>query len=185
MEVALSWQLLSLGIAMLVGLGLAAIYDIFRVARILFHTGKVVMYVQDISYGIVAALVTFLLALSVNNGEIRFYIIGGELVGMTIYFLSIGRLTVQIAKFIYKVCAGVYSWLNKQIFAPIKRFYSKVKASIDAKRTQIKKRKKFSMQNEENPLKPAPDLVYNRFISFFTGEGKELKGGIPKDEKKL
>ena len=41
---------------------------------------------------------------------------------------------------------------------------------------KIKKRKKNSERNIENPLKPAPDIVYNRIKSFFIGSGKELKG---------
>ena len=86
MEVTLSSQLLSLGISALVGLALAVVYDVFRVTRILFRTGKIAMYVQDILYGIAAAFITFLLALAVNSGEIRFYIIGGELIGMAVYF---------------------------------------------------------------------------------------------------
>ena len=100
MEVTLSSQLLSLGISALVGLALAVVYDVFRVTRILFRTGKIAMYVQDILYGIAAAFVTFLLALAVNSGEIRFYIIGGELIGMAVYFLTLGRITVRIAKWI-------------------------------------------------------------------------------------
>ena len=47
MEVTLSSQLLSLGISALVGLALAVVYDVFRVTRILFRTGKIAMYVQD------------------------------------------------------------------------------------------------------------------------------------------
>ena len=93
MEVTLSSQLLRLGISALVGLALAVVYDVFRVTRILFRTGKIAMYVQDILYGIAAAFVTFLLALAVNSGEIRFYIIGGELIGMAVYFLTLGRIT--------------------------------------------------------------------------------------------
>lgn len=64
MEVTLSSQLLSLGISVLVGLALAVVYDGFRVTRILFRTGKIAMYVQDILYGIAAAFATFLLALA-------------------------------------------------------------------------------------------------------------------------
>lgn len=184
MEVTLSSQLLGLGISVLVGLALAAVYDIFRVTRILFRTGKYIMYLQDILYGALAAFVTFLLALSVNSGEVRFYIIGGELVGMTVYFLSIGRLTVRIARFIYKICARIYAWFNQHILIPVKKGCRKVQAFIVAKRIKMQERKKISARNNENPLKPEPDLVYNRIISFFTNHGKELKGGIPEDERK-
>lgn len=168
----------------MVGLALAAVYDIFRVTRILFRTGKYVMYIQDILYGAAAAFITFLLALSVNSGEIRFYIIGGELVGMTAYFISIGRITVRIARFVYKICAKIYAWLNQHIFIPIYRVYVKIRDSAVAKRTEKRKTKKNSIRNAENPLKPAPNLVYNRITNFFGNQAREFKGGTPKNEKK-
>ena len=179
MEVTLSSQLLSLGISALVGLALAVVYDVFRVTRILFRTGKIAMYVQDILYGIAAAFITFLLALAVNSGEIRFYIIGGELIGMAVYFLTLGRITVRIAKWIHRIC------VKRHISEPIKGFYEKKKTAIAQKNAENKKRKKNSERNIENPLKPAPDIVYNRIKSFFIGSGKELKGGIPEDDTKL
>ena len=185
MEVTLSSQLLRLGISALVGLALAVVYDIFRVTRILFRTGKIAMYVQDILYGIAAAFVTFLLALVVNSGEIRFYIIGGELIGMAVYFLTVGRITVRIAKWIHRICVKIALWLKRYISEPIKGFYEKKKTVIAQKNAENKKRKKNSERNIENPLKPAPDIVYNRIKSFFIGSGKELKGGIPEDDTKL
>lgn len=185
MEVTLSSQLLSLGISVLVGLALAVVYDIFRVTRILFRTGKIVMYVQDILYGIAAAFVTFLLALAVNSGEIRFYIIGGELIGMAVYFLTVGRITLCIAKWIHRICAKIVLWFKRHIGLPIKAFYEKKKTVIAQKHAENKKRKQNSERNIENPLKPAPDIVYNRIKSFFISSGKELKGGIPEDDTKL
>ncbi|MBS5343438.1 MAG: spore cortex biosynthesis protein YabQ [Clostridium sp.] len=185
MEVTLSSQLLSLGISVLVGLALAVVYDGFRVTRILFRTGKIAMYVQDILYGIAAAFATFLLALAVNYGEIRFYIIGGELIGMTVYFLTLGRITVRIAKWVHRICVKIALWLKIHVSEPIKRFYEKKKVAIALKNDKNKKRKKNSERNIENPLKPAPDIVYNRIKSFFIGSGEELKGGIPEDDTKL
>ncbi len=185
MEVTLSSQLLSLGISALIGLALAVVYDVFRVTRILFRTGKIVMYVQDILFGIAAAFVTFLLALAVNSGEIRFYIIGGELIGMMVYFFTVGRITVRIAKWIHRICVKFSLWFKRRISLPIKTFYEKEKNAITQKHVENKKRKKNSERNIENPLKPAPDIVYNRVKSFFIGSGKDLKGGIPEDDTKL
>ncbi len=184
MEVTLSSQLFGLGISVLVGLVLAAVYDVFRVTRILFRTGKYVMYIQDIVYGAAAAFLTFLLALCVNSGEIRFYIVGGELVGMTVYFISIGRITVRIARFIYKICARVYRWLDQYIFKPIHSRYIKIKEFIINKISQMQKRKKNSIRNTENSLKPTSGLVYNRIINFFTDDDRGVKGGFSKDEEK-
>ena len=146
MEVTLSSQLLSLGISALVGLALAVVYDVFRVTRILFRTGKIAMYVQDILYGIAAAFVTFLLALAVNSGEIRFYIIGGELIGMAVYFLTLGRITVRIAKWIHRICVKIALWFKRHISEPIKGVYEKKKLPLRKRMPKIKKERKI--QNE-------------------------------------
>ncbi|MFR5068994.1 MAG: hypothetical protein ACLTE2_03550 [Eubacteriales bacterium] len=76
-------------------------------------------------------------------------------------------------------------WFKRHISEPIKGFYEKKKTAIAQKNAENKKRKKNSERNIENPLKPAPDIVYNRIKSFFIGSGKELKGGIPEDDTKI
>lgn len=57
-----------------------------------------------------------------NYGEIRFYIIGGELIGMTVYFLTLGRITVRIAKWVHRICVKIALWLKIHVSEPIKRF---------------------------------------------------------------
>ena len=105
------------------------------------------MYVQDILYGIAAAFVTFLLALAVNSGEIRFYIIGGELIGMAVYFLTLGRITVRIAKWIHRICVKIALWFKRHISDELKGFYEKEKECHCAKECR-KSKKKRKIQNE-------------------------------------
>ena len=50
-----------------------------------------------------------------NSGEIRFYIIGGELIGMAVYFLTLGRITVRIAKWIHRICVKIALWFKRHI----------------------------------------------------------------------
>lgn len=104
---------------------------------------------------------------------------------MAVYFLTLGRITVRIAKWIHRICVKIALWFKRHISEPIKGFYEKKKTAIAQKNAENKKRKKNSERNIENPLKPAPDIVYNRIKSFFIGSGKELKGGIPEDDTKL
>ena len=184
MEVTLSSQLLGLGMAALTGVALAAVYDMLRITRILFRTGRAVMYVQDILYGAIAALVTFLLALAVNSGEVRFYMILGEAAGMAAYFLTVGRLTAGIAKRLRRFGTAAALWCSKRIGTPAKAFYEKKKAAVLQKRKKKKKRKKNSEGNKENPLKPSQDMVYNQIKHIFIGSDKGDKGGIPKDDTK-
>ncbi len=76
-----------------------------------------------------------------NSGEIRFYIIGGELIGMAVYFLTLGRITVRIAKWIHRICVKIALWFKRHISEPIKGFYEKKKLPLRKRMPKIKKKK--------------------------------------------
>ena len=76
---------------------------------------------------------------------------------------------MRIAKWVHRICVKIALWLKIHVSEPIKRFYEKKKVAIALKNDKNKKRKKNSERNIENPLKPAPDIVYNRIKSFFIG----------------
>jgi hypothetical protein len=58
---------------------------------------------------------SFLLLLSVTDGQIRFYVILGELIGFFVYYFSLGV-------FIVKICEKITAVLKK-LFAVVKRFF--------------------------------------------------------------
>ena len=72
---------LSLGLGFIMGL----VYDIFRLFRILFSKGKVGYFITDILYCIVFSFCTFLFFITVNEGQLRFYLLAGEILGFIIY----------------------------------------------------------------------------------------------------
>ena len=143
MEVTLSSQLLSLGISALVGFGVGSClrcfprnpYFISYRQNCYVCAGYFIWYRCCVHY--------FLLALAVNSGEIRFYIIGGELIGMAVYFLTLGRITVRIAKWIHRICVKIALWFKRHISEPIKGFYEKKKTAIAQRMPKIKKKEKF------------------------------------------
>lgn len=126
MEVAFSSQLWGIGLAVPVGVGLAVLYDLLRIWRILFDSGKWSVYVQDVLYGVGAALVTFLLALAVNYGEVRFYLLLGEGAGVAVYFLTLGRVTVRMAQVVHRGCKRLKAWFVRRIGVPVRRIAGKL-----------------------------------------------------------
>lgn len=118
-----------------------------------------------------AAIVTFLLALSVNWGELRFYILAGEIIGICIYYLTIGEVTIRIAKLIYKILRCIFKLVKKWLVLPIVHLFSKIgKFFIQKFKNMLKTRKKIS-SNRKKPLKHHRKVVYNLFNSFCTGKG--------------
>lgn len=89
--------------AILLGTLLGAIYDLFRIIRISFGGKVVAVFIEDIIFSIAALVLTFVFVIAFNNGELRFFILIGEFLGFTVYYFTVGKLTMLISKAIIKV----------------------------------------------------------------------------------
>lgn len=67
------------------GMGLMAVYDIFRVLRLLIPHKSFFVGLEDFIYWIFSGLITFYLLYRENDGALRSYIIGGVLLSMVCY----------------------------------------------------------------------------------------------------
>lgn len=74
---------------------------------------------EDLLYFLVCAAVTFGFALKDNSGQIRGYILIGELLGWGCWHLTAGELAVKIASGILRCCAG---WCWRWRALPFFRF---------------------------------------------------------------
>lgn len=171
MEVTLAAQSHGFLISCIVGFALGAFYDVFRILRILCRTEKRHVFFQDIFFMACAAVVTFLLTLAINWGELRFYILAGEIIGICIYYLTVGEVTVRIAKLIYKFLRCIFKLVKKWLVLPVVHLLSKIgKFFVQKFKNMLKNRKKISL-NRKKPLKHHRKIVYNLFNSFCTGKG--------------
>lgn len=109
--------------ALAVGFALGAFYDVFRIFRVFARSEKRQVIWQDIFVCFVAAVASFLLALAVNWGEVRFYLLAGESIGMCVYFLTLGEITFRLAKLLLRILTAVKNFLLRWIFRPIGRFF--------------------------------------------------------------
>ncbi|MBE6835236.1 MAG: hypothetical protein E7515_03175 [Ruminococcaceae bacterium] len=97
------------------GFALGIVYDVFFIIRNLISKRKWVTVVCDVIFTLFSSLMSFLLLLSVTDGQIRFYVILGELIGFFVYYFSLGV-------FIVKICEKITAVLKK-LFAVVKRFF--------------------------------------------------------------
>ena len=111
------------------GVALALFYDVFRVSRALLRPKKRSVFLQDLIFMSAAALVTFLLALATNDGILRFYLLAGEGLGMCVYFLTVGEITVRLARLLLRLLRKVRAFLKRTFFvrfvAFLRKFLSK------------------------------------------------------------
>lgn len=90
------------------------IYDVFRFLRVLKFNSKIQIYIQDILFMCCFGLYTFLFTATYNFGEIRFYIVLGEFLGLISYRYTLGELTIRIFTFLYKIVITIFSLLEIQ-----------------------------------------------------------------------
>ncbi|MBQ2676343.1 MAG: spore cortex biosynthesis protein YabQ [Clostridia bacterium] len=156
-------------ISMIVGVGLCLLYDVFRIIRLANKPDTVSGFVQDISFFVMAALVTFFNILVRCSGEIRWFVLLGELLGAICCRLTLSRLIMAISKGIIRFVKAVISLIDKLIFSPVKGALRWIKALFC--RVFGFLLKKISNLIKKC-LKPLYKVVYNIFIKFFKSNKK-------------
>jgi spore cortex biosynthesis protein YabQ len=136
------------------GVLLGAAYDILRIWRALFRSEKRSVFVQDFLYMIAAALLSFLVNLGANGGEIRLYLLAGELLGWLAWHFTAGAVTV----FLFRRLAD---FLYARIFGPLGRLKRRLGAKIGKRAARLADSVKKRVQNRKKRLKPRRRIVYN------------------------
>lgn len=98
MSISVTKQLFDFLLAMLVGGLLGAVYDLFRISRLTFGGGRVGIFFQDLVFFLFCTIVTFLFLVVDNSGEIRAFLLVGELLGALLYFFTLGKLVLRTAE---------------------------------------------------------------------------------------
>jgi len=154
-------MLLSVGMGFIFGI----IYDIFRIIRLSLSggRGKVAVFVQDVLFFLLFSGMTFAFCLSVNEGELRFYIVFIELLGFLIYYFSFGVFVIKVSDKIIFFIKRVFSLLVRLVSLPISfllriisLIFSKISFIVKKSSKKTGKYLKFHLQNNIH-------IVYNTF----------------------
>lgn len=91
------------GICVLLGMGLACIYDGIRIFRLLFRHWEWILDLEDLAYWILTAWLVFATLFRYNRGTLRGYAFLGMFLGVIVYMLTISRLLMYI---VHKLLPG-------------------------------------------------------------------------------
>ena len=151
--------LLSLGFGFIMGF----FYDVFRIVRICISRGRAAFIVFDILYCIFLCFCTFLFSLTVNEGEMRVYLLLGEAIGFAVYYFSLGAVIFSISEkiisFIKKTVRAIFKIISypfRKIFEILSSFFSKILKKSRKSTKNIKNKSKFL-------LKVNKHLLYNLY----------------------
>ncbi len=144
--------LFSLGFGFMMGM----IYDVFRLVRISISRGKKIQIIFDITYFILLAFLTFIFFITINEGEIRIYLLLGEAIGFAVYSLSLGTIVFAFGE---KWIEQIRRFLAFSL-KPFKKMYLKTKCFL---LDRVKRRKKPENKSKMH-LKLDKHLLYNLSI---------------------
>lgn len=158
-------QLYSLFLSCGFGFFLGVYYDVFRVIRLIMRSGKRSVFFQDLLFFSTAAVFTFLFALIVTAGALRWYLFVGELIGFFAYYFTIGRV---VAAFAERVCALILRlwrglWLG--IFWPFRMLGRLLRRPAAVLKEKIQNAGKKAVLFFKKGLKRAASVVYNHRVS--------------------
>ena len=94
-------QVYTFGYSILTGVILGLLFDIFRGMRY-GRIRDIWVYIQDIIFWIVTAIIIIISAFMINQGEIRGYMLLGYLLGAGFYFLLFSSFVLTFFNYINK-----------------------------------------------------------------------------------
>lgn len=165
--------LASLGVGFLLGV----LYDFLRAVRLSFTRGKIAVVIFDLIYFFSVAFFSYIFILAANKGEVRSYIIIGELLGAVFYYFSFGIAVVKITNRFVSLLKQFYSFVFNMISFPfrlIKRLVSRFFGKLSK---FFKKSEKKSQKIQKKVLPKVRVYVYNLFGILCAGPRDSRKGG--------
>lgn len=165
--------LCSLGAGFLLGI----LYDIMRTMRLSFTTSKVAVIIFDIVYFLLCGVLSFLFILALNKGEVRFYIIAGEMIGWVFYYVSFGIAVIRITDVFVSLLHRVKAFIFRVISAPFRLIYRGLNCISRKIGVLFKKTEKKSEKMRKKHLPKLRLYVYNLFGIISAGRNVQKKGG--------
>ena len=163
--------LLSLGFGFIMGI----FYDLFRLVRISISKSKKAYFVFDLLYCVFLGFCSYLFFLTVNEGDIRGFLVVGEIMGFAIYYFSFGIMIFSIGEKIIEIIKKLISsflsiilfpfkWLFKKVYI----FFNKTFRKINGKKKNIKNKSKFLLKLHKH-------LLYNLGVKMVRNGVSEEK----------
>lgn len=160
-------------LSIVVGVGLSLLYDLLRVLRLQTRHRPIVVSLEDLIYFLVCAAVTFGFALKDNSGQIRGYILIGELLGWGCWHLTAGELAVKIASGIFALLRRVVLAVARVALFPFYCLWKLVLKILGLLSRPMKLFLKKVIQTQKYNLKRKQMMLYNLSSRF---QKKRQKG---------
>ncbi len=160
------------------GVGLSACYDLLRVIRGQTRHRAGTVCAEDILYFLLSSVVTFGFLLRDNCGEVRAYLLAGELIGWILWHCTLGAAAVA-------VCGKIVSVIKRILFFWLRLIFSPVVGVLRFAGRFLQKFLKKVVQKQKYNLKRERIMMYNLLIRWkkTRRQGGEPNGCIKEKEE--
>lgn len=158
---AVAQPVLLFGEACLLGVLLGMLYDVFRILRLAFPHGKVVVFIEDIVYFFLITLLSFSFILLWADGRLRGFFLLGEGVGAILYFVTLSLLLMKMANAIIRVVKGIVCFVFRRTVLPLWKLLVQFGQSMRRLDRLMVSRYKIIRLKRKKHLKQGEDVVYN------------------------
>lgn len=141
-------------LSFLIGAVFGAVYDILRIIRIVKHHHKIVIFVEDFFFVLFCGFWYFVFSTDMARGQIRLFTFIGIIIGLIVYLMTVGSITIRFASGIKSIYDKFENWLKRKIFTPI---YTNIKSKFVQNYISLIKREK----SRKKVLKVSKNVVYN------------------------
>ena len=105
----------------IVGIIIGVLFDIFRILRKSFKTKDIVTYIEDVLFWILTGIIILFSMYKFSNGELRFFMIIGIIMGTLMYMITFSRYVIKISVFIIKIIKTIIVYPVKVVEKILKK----------------------------------------------------------------
>ncbi|QXM07232.1 spore cortex biosynthesis protein YabQ [Crassaminicella indica] len=102
------------------GIIIGFIYDLYRILRCIFKPKKIATIIEDLIFWIVIAIIAVHVLLFSNDGQLRFYVFLGFLIGAILYNRILSRFVIRGILILLNKLKSLLMKLLRIILFPIK-----------------------------------------------------------------
>lgn len=109
------------------GLVIGLLFDFFRILRISFKTKDFITYIEDIIFWIITGAITLYSIFAFNNGEIRFFMFLGIVIGVILYMTLFSNYIIKSSVYVIRVLKKIFGFILKLISVPLSYVFKIIK----------------------------------------------------------
>lgn len=156
--------------ALTLGAALGAVYDLFRISRLAFRSGWLLILLEDLAFFLLAAALLFGYFMELSAGQVRFFALAGAVLGWLLYYFTLGVLVIKLSRQIIAFLQRLFGLLVRLVTIPLGWLLGFV--------TKCGKKLAKPLVSQKNRLKSLSAMLYNKHVRK-TARGKAGGGKEP------